>query len=67
MVESQIKYGKRITYQLLVDACFRRGRSDGFQEPIVVAHRAHDSLDDCLVVQRLKTFRDYRADSNRRR
>ena len=57
----EIKHGKRITYQLLMDACLQsEAAATGFQEPIVVAHRERDSLDDCLVVQRLKTFREYR-------
>lgn len=57
----EVKHGKRITFQLLLDACRQaEGASSGFQEPVVVAHRERDSLDDCLVVQRLATFRDYR-------
>ena len=57
----EVKHGKRITFQLLLDACRQaEAAASGFQEPIVVAHRERDGLDDCLVVQRLATFRDYR-------
>ena len=57
----EIKHGKRISFQLLLDACRQaEAAASGFQEPIVVAHRERDGLDDCLVVQRLATFRDYR-------
>ena len=57
----EVKHGKRITFQLLLDACHQaEAAAREHQEPVVVAHRERDGIDECLVVQRLPGFRDYR-------
>lgn len=57
----EVKHSKRPAFQLMLDAC-RQAESaalDG-QEPVVVIHRERDGIMDCLVVQRLETFADWR-------
>ena len=57
----EIKHGKRITYQLALDAIRQAERAcTGTQEPVAVLHREGEKIADSLVVQRLATFCDYR-------
>lgn len=57
----EVKHGKRITFQIMLDAC-RQSEAAALdsQEPVAVIHRERDGIMDSLVVQRLETFRDWR-------
>ena len=57
----EAKHSKRPSFGLMLDACRQSEAAahDG-QEPVVVVHRERDGLEDCLVVQRLETFKAWR-------
>ena len=57
----EVKHSKRPAFQLMLNAC-RQAEAAALegQEPIVVVHRERDSLEDCLVVMRLETFKEWR-------
>ena len=57
----EVKHGARPNFQLILDAC-RQAEAAALegQEPVVVVHRARDGIMDCLVVQRLEVFKEWR-------